>query len=237
MIKFFRKIRKNLLSENKFSKYLIYAIGEIVLVVIGILIALAINNKNENRKETIAINNVLLEIKDDLLQDKAELEFSLEAHTKDLEAQLRVIKALDLNDSYNENLRTDFGRIYLARTFYSISKGYELLKEMNLSSSLDKNLRIGLTKYYEQDIPSVYREFEDDKMEFETYWLPYLRENFEEWEFGEYAVPYDYNQLLEDSNLISATKFNCVNLKGTIRELNRALNSASSLIEELSLEE
>lgn len=50
MIKFFRKIRQKLLTENKFSKYLLYAIGEIVLVVIGILIALQINNWNENRK-------------------------------------------------------------------------------------------------------------------------------------------------------------------------------------------
>ena len=49
MIKFFRKIRQKLLSENKFSKYLIYAIGEIILVVIGILIALQINNWNEER--------------------------------------------------------------------------------------------------------------------------------------------------------------------------------------------
>ena len=44
MIRFFRKIRQRLLTENKFSKYLIYAIGEILLVVIGILIALNINN-------------------------------------------------------------------------------------------------------------------------------------------------------------------------------------------------
>lgn len=51
MIKFFRKIRQKLLSENKFSKYLLYAIGEIILVVIGILIALSINNWNENRKQ------------------------------------------------------------------------------------------------------------------------------------------------------------------------------------------
>ena len=51
MIKFFRKIRHKLLSGNKFSKYLIYAIGEIILVVIGILIALQINNANENRKK------------------------------------------------------------------------------------------------------------------------------------------------------------------------------------------
>ena len=51
MIKFFRQIRQNLIMENKTGKYLKYAIGEIVLVVIGILIALQINNWNENRKE------------------------------------------------------------------------------------------------------------------------------------------------------------------------------------------
>ncbi|WP_242157079.1 DUF6090 family protein [Aestuariivivens sediminis] len=51
MIKFFRKIRQKLLTENKFSKYLLYAIGEIMLVVIGILIALQINNWNESNKE------------------------------------------------------------------------------------------------------------------------------------------------------------------------------------------
>ena len=50
MIKFFRKIRQNLLSEGKTGKYLKYAIGEIVLVVIGILIALQINNWNEQSK-------------------------------------------------------------------------------------------------------------------------------------------------------------------------------------------
>ena len=49
MIKFFRKIRQKLLIENKVGKYLLYAIGEIVLVVIGILIALSINNWNESR--------------------------------------------------------------------------------------------------------------------------------------------------------------------------------------------
>ena len=52
MIKFFRKIRQNMIKENKASKYLLYAIGEIILVVIGILIALQINNANENRKIT-----------------------------------------------------------------------------------------------------------------------------------------------------------------------------------------
>ena len=55
MIKFFRKIRQNLLSEGKTGKYLKYEIGEIILFVFGILIALQINNWNEARKDTINI--------------------------------------------------------------------------------------------------------------------------------------------------------------------------------------
>ena len=51
MIKFFRKIRRKMLTENKFNKYLIYAIGEIALVVIGILIALSLNNWNQKKSE------------------------------------------------------------------------------------------------------------------------------------------------------------------------------------------
>ena len=52
MIKIFRKIRQALLVENKFRKYILYAIGEIILVIIGILIALQINNWNEQNKKT-----------------------------------------------------------------------------------------------------------------------------------------------------------------------------------------
>ncbi|WP_242156386.1 DUF6090 family protein [Aestuariivivens sediminis] len=69
MIKFFRQIRQRLLSEGKTTKYLKYAIGEIVLVVIGILIALQINNWNEIRKANKKSRNYLIEIKSDLKTD------------------------------------------------------------------------------------------------------------------------------------------------------------------------
>lgn len=49
MIRFFRQLRQKLITENRFSKYLLYAIGEIVLVMIGILLALQVNNWNQNR--------------------------------------------------------------------------------------------------------------------------------------------------------------------------------------------
>ena len=70
MIKFFRRIRKSLLSENNFSKYLLYAIGEIVLVVIGILIALQINNWNIERLNKKEERQYYKNIKRQLQEDK-----------------------------------------------------------------------------------------------------------------------------------------------------------------------
>jgi hypothetical protein len=70
MINFFRKIRKKLADDNKPLKYMRYAIGEILLVVIGILIALSINNWNENRKKDEVRRNYYVQMLQDLEQDK-----------------------------------------------------------------------------------------------------------------------------------------------------------------------
>lgn len=70
MIKFFRTIRQNLIMENKTGKYLKYAIGEIVLVVIGILIALSINTWNENRKNKITEQDIYCKLLEDFNLDR-----------------------------------------------------------------------------------------------------------------------------------------------------------------------
>ncbi|BAO56770.1 DUF6090 family protein [Nonlabens marinus] len=69
MIKLFRNIRKNLLNDGETTKYFKYAVGEIVLVVIGILIALQINNWNEDRKDKAIVQDVLKNIRYDLVAD------------------------------------------------------------------------------------------------------------------------------------------------------------------------
>ncbi|MCK7590513.1 DUF6090 family protein [Subsaxibacter sp. CAU 1640] len=69
MIKFFKNLRQRTLRENRFSKYLLYAIGEIILVVIGILIALGINNWNEKRKEQQIVHNYYEQLLQDMNAD------------------------------------------------------------------------------------------------------------------------------------------------------------------------
>ncbi len=100
MIKFFRKIRQNLLSEGKTGKYFKYAIGEIVLVVIGILIALSINNWNENRKLDEKRDTYYRQLIIDLQSDKAYAEnliSTFEIYLKSYEDYTETFKESDLN--------------------------------------------------------------------------------------------------------------------------------------------
>lgn len=74
MLKFFRKIRRSLIQREKFRKYLLYALGEIFLVVIGILIALQVNNWNEWRKDRVQEENYLERLIIELESDSLRLE-------------------------------------------------------------------------------------------------------------------------------------------------------------------
>ena len=82
MINFFRKIRQKMLTENKFSKYLIYAIGEILLVVIGILIALQINSKKEEINNRITEQSILNNLKEDFNKNQQEIDVLVFANYK-----------------------------------------------------------------------------------------------------------------------------------------------------------
>jgi len=115
MIKFFRKIRQNLLLENKTGKYFKYAIGEIILVVIGILIALQINNWNENNK--------LEEKKQDYYQQL------LKDLKKDKEFSIKTIEQFNQLRSEYDNYRNEFYSKNL-----TIKEVYEKLLNLNLES-------------------------------------------------------------------------------------------------------
>ena len=100
MIKIFRKIRQNLLMENKTGKYFKYAFGEIILVVIGILIALQINNWNENRKNKITEADYYCRILDDLELNEKLIDENYELTTNRIKLTKELIK--DLNNIPND---------------------------------------------------------------------------------------------------------------------------------------
>jgi Family of unknown function (DUF6090) len=91
MIKFFRHMRQNLLMENKTARYLKYAIGEIVLVVIGILIALQVSDWNENRKKANAEQVILKDLKTELENNITGLQVTIDEHEKSHQATKTIM--------------------------------------------------------------------------------------------------------------------------------------------------
>lgn len=103
MIQLFKKIRKQLLTKSKLSTYSLYAIGEIVLVVIGILIALAINNNNEVKKTKIKELNYLLGIKSDLQLNLIELKTFITTREKSVNSAEKMLYFFKKNEEINPN--------------------------------------------------------------------------------------------------------------------------------------
>lgn len=134
MIKFFRKIRQKSLSENKFSKYLIYAIGEIILVVIGIMIALWINNKNEERiyekKAEVILKEIQRDLKKDIESSKKVVNTFI---TYDSIARLLLWNKLTPDEMFGfSEKRKPFEIIYYSMTFNTSNNGY-----VNFNRNLD----------------------------------------------------------------------------------------------------
>ena len=182
MIKFFRKIRYNLISENNTSKYLKYAIGEIILVVIGILIALQINNWNEGRK--------LLDKRDNLISSLIE---DFEYNTKENENILLLYeKQLNTMDNYfhlisktTQTVSVDSLR-NMARSFFTFDTFFPNMTAYNEAES-SGNLSLLDNKLLLQEFTKLQQEIETLKLYNEA--GTYTFHNGTSWEFRKSVEP------------------------------------------------
>ena len=197
MIKFFRKIRQKLLSDNKFSKYLIYAIGEIVLVVIGILIALSINNWNQSRQQYKILNNIYATIKSDLQEDIKNIDKVVSASQPLEKVYLAIV-----NNTLNKEEFKNCDKCWQVNMGYADielrKSGIELLLEFKmLDNNSTDSLALNLKRFYidshsniEEDVDEIIREidyFLANIRQTES-WLPDLVKGIQNESFIEYAT-------------------------------------------------
>ena len=147
MIRFFQNIRKNLAAENKVAGYLRYAIGEIVLVVLGILIALYINNLNEQRKTENRVVEILNEVQNDLGKDIQKADQTIEYY-KQRKSRIKLL----LNDKlpyeyYKEHAASSKYLIMTANHIKLYDNGYKNL--MQSSNNIPDKYRAIINPLYE----------------------------------------------------------------------------------------
>ncbi len=155
MINFFRKTRKKLSDNNQAIKYTRYAIGEIVLVVIGILIALQINNWNETKKAKTKELHYLTNIKNDLQLNIKEIQDYIEIRTARIVSSNIIIEHFEGEPLVNlSEFNSHIINIYTWRKFYQINNTFqELTNSGNLaliSNDSIKNTLLNLETLYKK---------------------------------------------------------------------------------------
>ena len=202
MIKFFRKIRQSLLAENKFSKYLIYAIGEIVLVVIGILIALQINNWKENRKNSIFERKVIRELSVDVSEDLKEMRSALDTLEKSQRSSIILEHLLENRTEYHDSLNEHFAHALRLWSLSPNNTAFEMAKVEGMYLITNDSVRFYSSKVNGYLLDYI-RVLED---RFENYKsavvLPHIQPLFNSYGFITMR-PINYDELIEDKTYLS----------------------------------
>ena len=154
MTKLFRKIRFDLMQTGKTAKYIKYAIGEIILVVIGILIALQINNWNENQKSKKDERYVLTEILKNLEEDAVLVDEIIGQRQKAKNAVIVLQKFMNSETKEPDSLQYYMANLLTFERYFPINNAYEILKSKGLQLSND-GLTTKISRYYDYEQPKM----------------------------------------------------------------------------------
>ncbi|MFY0625904.1 MAG: hypothetical protein JXR07_06405 [Reichenbachiella sp.] len=237
MISLFRKVKRQMLSENRFTKYLMYAIGEIILVVVGILIAVQINTfiKEENRKVTE--REVLEEILKNLNRDKIEIQDELNGYQIIMDTDEVLINHYRNRLPFVDSIGSKLYVLQLSPHFNPTTSGYNLLESKGIDLITNDSLRIQITDFYERAIP-YYQKYEAERIQYiQSFVQPYFLNNFtlERYSVWPYykRIPMDIESLKDDSTLISYfqnTAYLAENLTKKARQVDQKIDALRNLL-------
>lgn len=203
MIKFFRKIRKQLVTENKTRKYFKYAIGEIILVVIGILIALQINNWNENRIRLKKETTILAGIHNEFVKNKIQLDSVVKEHKVAYNNTAKIIKFFPIQEKPDDKTLDSLSHYlyysYAGLTFDPLQSSIHALTS---TSSFDiisnETLRNHLMSW--NDLVQDYKEEE-------TSARVYTRNHYDVYLSKHFEFNFDFNDSRNDFKALQSLEF------------------------------
>lgn len=205
MSNLFRKTRKSLLSNGSTGKYFKYAIGEILLVVVGILLALQVSNWNQEAQREKRELQFLEQIKKDLagmLQDIEGDLYSLQLGDK---AHFRVLNYIEKDLAYQDTLCFDFYWLMRDEYIYPVRSTYDAIKEEGMTSIQNEDIRLKIQGAFENIFPRISKKnpFYPD---IEVFFSTHLQKNFSvntdpdlvfEAKFPAFTIKYPYNKLVD----------------------------------------
>ena len=198
-----------MLTENKLSKYLIYAVGEILLVVIGILLALQINNVNKaklsRQKEVI----LLTEMKANLQSDLRDLEYNIKNNKRRTEYNEVIRRIIEQKIPFSDTLKPYFGKFFGNFQLVETTSAWENLKSVGLDLISNDSLRNNLSRLYSNKykyLENLERGF-DDRFHWD-HMYPQILEHLSIDELWVSGAPRNYDAWLRDEKFYEVIKMN-----------------------------
>ena len=209
MIKFFRHIRQRMLQENRFSRYLLYAIGEIILVVVGIFLALQLNNWNAERKQVQQELALLEEMRENLEMDLKDCRYNINANQRYERANVAVLKHLTERTPFHDSLRLHYGNLFGNTTLTANTSAYDNLKSIGFDLIRNDSLRRMATALYSERYDYLKNlEFEADGKLQMDHVLPQIHEKVQVDTMWVSGRPYDAEALMDDRVFMGSLRSN-----------------------------
>ncbi|MDX1333026.1 MAG: hypothetical protein R3252_08360 [Robiginitalea sp.] len=254
MLRFFRRLRLGLTAQIppeqtgqegtssqptfRAGRYLLYALGEIVLIVVGILLALYLDNLNADAQARNVETELLKELKSNLVSNLEILERTLNTESEYLSYNEMILEYLDHGKPYDKALDRAFGVYFWTVSTNPVTGGYEFLKSKGIDLITNDSLRKRISFIFENEFSILKNENEvwSNNLQ-QNISYPYHVKHFRRYYATdnenreiELAKPFDYEDLLEDAEfksinteIISNRKWNINSLQNLIREIQGLL--------------
>ena len=219
MLTFFRRIRKGLLNSGATGKYILYSSGEILLVMIGILLALQVNNWNEDKKQKTVETKVLNDIKNALASD---ISNQFAKHMKRINTDVRSLNVIfnhvENHLPYHDNLDAHYivlsragGRLWAPQI-----TAYKLLESLGIDLITSDPLKNSILNIYNLAYPEITASFENYKKNIYDYARPIARRQFHT-DSGMFTDNYE---IFTSSDVMRLTPINYAELSSDVEFLN-----------------
>lgn len=243
MLRFFRHLRQRLLTESKFSKYLLYAIGELGLIVLGILIALYLDGLNAEKQEREVETELLTELKSNLQSNMKILQRTLYTEKEYLAYNEMILEYMDQGKPYEPALDDAFGVYFWTVSSNPITGGYEFLKAKGIDLITNDSLRKQISFIFENEFSILKNENElwSNNLQ-QNISYPYHVKHFRRYYTpdkegeAERAKPFDYQALQADPEFKSINAEIISNRRWNINSLNRLMEELRNLVSQIERE-
>ncbi|MCA0154413.1 DUF6090 family protein [Winogradskyella vincentii] len=222
------------------GKYFKYAIGEIALVMIGILLALQINNWNEARKSSIKEATILNSLRSELMTSLKELKHDYEASQVFHQSTINIYDYIQTKPKLVDSMYSDFYKSVAFNYSFLKTSAYETLKSGNLDLIKSDSLRMLITDIYESGYQRIYKKI-DTRRNAARLLFPYYQKHFRSILKGDsisgykrLGIPNDYDALINDPEYETLIYEARAGRRGAEGELERTINAVENCINQIN---